>query len=280
MRPHPDKAEPEKGDGLPRTLGGAPVKAGSDAAKLRGTLATWMTAHANPWLAKAAVNRAAARLLGRAFITPADDLTGPGERFAEPVLDLLAQDFEASGYDLHRLERILARTRAYRLASADGEEKADLVTMPVRELPPTVAFRALVQAALPGLADAKEGGPRGLRENNVRRFAVYFDDGLDRPRTQSQGGIQRALWMLNGEPAGDLLRDRKEGLARRIVGANLSTEKAVEEVYLTVLGRLPDDGEERIARAALPAQPEKARVEAIEDLEWALMNGGEFLVNR
>jgi hypothetical protein len=159
---------------------------------------------------------------------------------------------------------------------------------PVRELSAPVAFRALVQATLPGLKEVEAGGPRPQREAWIRRWGPLFDDGRDRPASQPQGGIQRALWLMNGAPATDLLRGRKEGLAWRLVHANTTDEKAIQDVYLTVLARAPAEGELTVAKKALPPKPKdakkqgswkKARIEAIEDLVWALINGDEFLVN-
>ncbi len=312
--PHPDTEHPEKGDGLPKPLEGDEIAAGADLASLRDTLARWMLRHEDPWLARALVNRMAERLLGRPFVDPVDALTGPGERFAEPALDRLADGFRASGYDLRWLVRVLALTRAYALASAapprarpagdapgtaqvaaqDAEDGAgppggQVVTAPVRELEPTVALRAVVEAALPGLPDALLGGPRAQREAWLRAYGMHFDDGRDHPETEPRGGIARALWMWNGAPAGEALRGRPEGLATRLVAADLPTKGAVEAVYLAFLSRPPTAAEAKVAEQALPTRPgdekqvpawKKARTEAIEDLEWALMNGDEFLFER
>lgn len=292
VKPKKDPKHPERGNGMPRPLQGEALAGTIDGAKLRADLARWVTSHENPFLAKAVVNRAAERLLGQGFVDPVDDLTGQGERFAAPALDRLAADFRASGYDYRRLLTILANTRAYRLTTA-ADPKADpgpgvVAYARVKELSPRVALRALVAAVLPGTPEAAAGGPRGQREAYVRRYGALFDDGSDRPAREPQGGIRRALWMMNGAPATELLRGRKEGLASQLAQKDVPGEEAVEEVFLALLTRRPTNAEKAVATKALPPPPakkdkkqvaawRKKRTEVLEDLIWALVNGPEFL---
>ncbi len=297
VKPKKDPKHPELGDGMPRPLQGEALAGKVDGAKLRDALATWVTSPTNPFLARAVVNRAADRLLGQGFVDPVDDLTGQGERFAEPALALLAADFRASGYDYRRLLAVLANTRAYRLTTAAAAE-ADSATIAyarVKELTPPVALRAMVAAVLPGSPEAAAGGPRAQREALVRRHGSLFDDGSDRPAREPQGGIRRALWMMNGAPASDLLRGRKEGLAHQLAHKDVANDDAVEEVFLALLTRRPTTDEKAIATKALPPPPaakpdgktdakqvaawRKTRTEVLEDLIWALVNGPEFLTN-
>jgi hypothetical protein len=51
----------------------------------------------------------------------------------------------------------------------------------------------------------------------------------------------------------------------------------IEELYLACLSRLPDDTE--VAAVELGTDP-KQRLEAAQDLAWALMNSPAFLFNR
>ena len=69
----------------------------------------------HPDFARATVNRVWALLFGRPLVDPVDDLPAADE--LPPALVLLAGDFAAHGYDLHRLIRIIAATDVFRLDS-------------------------------------------------------------------------------------------------------------------------------------------------------------------
>jgi mono/diheme cytochrome c family protein len=80
-------------------------------------LAELLTAPANGRLPRTLVNRLWARLLGRGLVEPLDVMQNPA--WDPDLLDWLAEDFVAHGYDLqHTLERILT-SRAYRYPAVD-----------------------------------------------------------------------------------------------------------------------------------------------------------------
>ena len=85
----------------------------------REQLAAWVVDPRNPNFARATVNRVWALLFGRPLAEPVDDLPAAGE--LHPALGLLADDFAAHGYDLHRLIRVIAATEVFRLDSASAE---------------------------------------------------------------------------------------------------------------------------------------------------------------
>ena len=103
-----------------------------------------------PISARATVNRVWALLFGRPLAEPVDDLPAAGE--LHPALGLLADDFAAHGYDLHRLIRVIAATEVFRLDSAvaearhRGQEEAWAV-FPMTRLRPEQVAGALFQAA-------------------------------------------------------------------------------------------------------------------------------------
>src|SRR5690606_31116997 len=92
---------------------GPQLRAGANDLTRRHALADYVTSPTNPWFVRAFVNRIWTELLGKGFYSPVDDM-GP-ERFAihEPVLELLAQGFIDSGYDLRWVFQSIANTQAY-----------------------------------------------------------------------------------------------------------------------------------------------------------------------
>src|SRR5437868_1609694 len=60
----------------------------------RATLAEWLTSPANPYFARAAVNRAWAYFLGTGLVEPIDEMVGGSSSASHPeLLDLLAKEF-------------------------------------------------------------------------------------------------------------------------------------------------------------------------------------------
>jgi hypothetical protein len=213
----------------------------------RGQLARWVTDPRNPNLARATVNRAWALLFGRPLVEPVDDLAGAGD--PPRVLELLADDFVAHGYDLRRLIAAIAATEAFRLDSAvepelTGAHEELWAAFPLTRLRPEQAAGGLLQAA--SLETIDRQSPILVRlatasgqSQFLRRHGDMGEDEFD----ARAGTIPQRLLMMNG----DLVREKtKEDLANaatRIGWLAPSDRAAVEVAYLTVLTRRPSPEE-------------------------------------
>jgi hypothetical protein len=107
----------------PTFLGGKELPAGGGTTS-RAALATWMTAPANPYFARAMVNRTWWRLFGRGLVNPVDDMHAANAPSHPELLDLLARRFVESGYDLKLLTRAIVSSRAYQRTSRPGDAPA------------------------------------------------------------------------------------------------------------------------------------------------------------
>src|SRR4029077_7289247 len=168
-------------------LGGAPP-AWRPRAETREILAEWVTAPDNPYFARAVVNRVWARFFGVGLIEPVDDLDGEAGSELSGLLDELAGQFRAHGYNLKFLIRVLTATRAYNLSSTvdqDASSTPVFASMPVRGLSPGQLFDSLTQATGAEAADARA------------RFLELFASGEERP-VQAETTILQALTMMNG----------------------------------------------------------------------------------
>lgn len=102
-------------------LGGIDPKAGPEARKQR--LVELITGKGNGRLPRTIVNRFWQRLLGHGLVEPVDEMDRPA--WSPEILDWLAEDFVAHGYDLkHLLTRILT-SRTYQLASVGLSETSE-----------------------------------------------------------------------------------------------------------------------------------------------------------
>jgi hypothetical protein len=263
----------------------------------RTTLADWITSPANPYFARATVNRAWAYYFGSGLVEPIDEMVGSSSTASHPeVLDLLANEFIAHKFDLKFLARTLTATRAYQRTSVTTHPSQDDPTlfarMRLRGLTPEQLFDSVAQATgyrdsgggddfLSGLV----GGARSARSEFLTRFASS-----DRP-TEAQTSILQALTLMNGKvtTAATSLQ-KSETLAAVVDAPFASTADRVEALYLATLTRKPTGKEIDRAVQFLHDAKDRARAkgdkamraagrEALADLFWALLNAPEFILN-
>lgn len=237
----------------------------------REVLAEWITAPANPYFARAVVNRVWARFFGVGLIEPVDDLDLESESELGGLLDELADQFRLHGYDLKYLIRALTATRAYGLSSAADHVDSSrpmFAAMPVRGLSPGQFFDSLVQATACDGADARA------------RFLDLFANREERA-TEAQTSILQALTMMNGAHVnGATSPDTGDVLGAVVKAPFFDTPGRIEALYLATLTRRPRP-EERSLLVRYVEQSERAedRAKALSDIFWALLNGPEFHLN-
>jgi hypothetical protein len=238
----------------------------------REVLAEWVTAPDNPYFARAAVNRTWARFFGNGLIDPVDDIESEGDPALVGLLDEVAQQFRAHGYDLKYLIRALMATRAYNLSSA-AETGTSTATplfsrMPVRGLSPDQFVDSLAQAT--GCE---------LGENRARLLDLFTE--RDVPPTESQTSILQALTLMNGAFLSGATRpETGETIGAIAEAPYLDTAGRVEMVFLAALSRLPRSEERSLAIEYIDRHKAEAdRARALSDVFWALLNGPEFRTN-
>tara|TARA_R110002096_G_scaffold5514_2_gene25794 strand:- start:2550 stop:5501 length:2952 start_codon:yes stop_codon:yes gene_type:complete len=88
-------------------------------ARNRLSLAQWLVSGKNPLTARVAVNRAWLTLFGRGLVATPEDFGRQGDRPSHPeLLDWLANDFVASGWDVKALHRRIVTSQTYRQSAA------------------------------------------------------------------------------------------------------------------------------------------------------------------
>jgi hypothetical protein len=100
----------------PRFLGGElpTIPAGADR---RDAFAEWLTRPSNPFFAKSVVNRIWFHLLGKGIVDPVDDFRDSNPSANDDLLEALAKDFVANGFDMKKLIRTIMVSRTYQLSA-------------------------------------------------------------------------------------------------------------------------------------------------------------------
>jgi hypothetical protein len=272
----------------PRFLTGESVSLDASDAERRAALARFLTSPKNPWFARAYVNRMWTSLMGWGFYPGLADLgTDVAPRHAD-VLDLLAAQWTASGYDLRWLFRTLALTQAYQRQlqprpSADAPAVACVCPSRLR---PEQIFEALVKVlgfnendkSIP--APAPSSAPAVARHTGLRHMvyqAFRVDPSL--PHEEVQGTIPQALLLMNSVLVNSyVVGTGKTFLAEALADKKLSDDDIVAALYERVLARQPRAEELATCRRYLARVGD--RREALEDVFWSLINSTEFLTKR
>jgi Protein of unknown function (DUF1549)/Protein of unknown function (DUF1553) len=281
-----DKRNGLVGIAFPTFLDGRKISQGPDVNR-REALAKFITASENGNFSQAFVNRLWAHFMGRGFVSPVDDF-GPHNPPSNPeLLDRLASDFQANGYNIKDLIRWIMSSRAYNLSSIstkyNDKDESLFSHMTLKPMTPEQLFDSLLVAT--SAHKAGGGGDNDQRrEAWMRQFVTTFatDEGTE--STNFQGTIPQALMMMNG----DLMARAVGGqpgsfLADVLEQARFQQQTPVDlfivsRLYLAALSRYPSTSELANARRIFNSFPDTIPV--MEDMFWALLNSNEFVLNR
>jgi hypothetical protein len=258
----------------------------SDDVERRQVLARLMTAPDNPWFARCYVNRVWTALFGWGFYPGVADLGGRQEPRYPEVLDLLARNWVASGYDGRWLFRTITRTAAYQRAWTDGsgDTPHNPAVCPCR-LRPEQVYEALQQAlgfdekdkAIP--APAPKSAPAVQRHEGLRNMvyqAFKVDPSL--PRDEVRGTIPQALLMMNSVLVHSATSARGKTLLAAFLERGFDDGQVVDGLYERVLARRPTTREREACMRYVHRSG--SREEGLEDVLWCLVNSTEFLHKR
>lgn len=232
-------------------------------------------------------NRVWARHFGRGLVEPVDDWTKDSQPSMPAVLDALADEFVASGWDIRRLEGIILKTRAYgrsSLPTATSAPHPDLFAhAAVRPLAPEQLLDSLARATNFTPTQEAAAGERvrqALRDRYVGEFIVTFDNDEMEWTSAFETSIPRALFMLNDETVNQAMKAGDGSMLARIDEAAKTPEQAVDYLYLAALSRRAEPAEREFVLAQLAKAPEgQGRASVAEDVFWGLLNSTEFVTN-
>ena len=237
----------------------------------RQQLASWCTDPRNRRFPRATVNRMWALLFGRPLSGGApghsdvDDLPDPPEATSEASrapLDVLADEFVASNYDLHRLLRLMAASQPFQLSSAVASEAAPEIdeietgatetdrlvdhwaVFPVERLRVDQVVGSMLQASSVRTIDLNSAlltrMIRFIREND---FLREYGDAGDEELLARTGTVPQALVRMNGKLVRETTDPNPFNATTRLGLSSMSDEELIDNCFLVCLSRRPTPAE-------------------------------------
>lgn len=254
----------------------------------RDRLVDWLAAKDNPYFARAFVNRTWFYFFARGLVNPIDDFRDLNPPTHPGLMNLLTNEFAASGFDVKHLIRCICNSEAYqrttRVAKGTDEQTVAALTaafgrMPIRIMTADQLYDSLKQAYgdpnldLRGI-NPKDGNTTGMSApvldpyiEFLRRFGTNKEDPTDFIH-----GIPQMLTMIN-HPR---LRAGSKAIDQyRMSNAKAPPEQIVEWLYLSTFSRRPTNVEQGESQHYLKRSPD-----AYIGILWALVNRSEYLLVR
>lgn len=266
----------------------------------RVALADWMTDKANPFFAKALVNRYWKILFNRGLVDPEDDMRDTNPPSHPELLDALAADFVRSGFDLKQLVRTLVNSSAYQLDSTPNAHNADDEQYFSRRYARRLSAEQLADAlnSVTGAEDAWANQPLPTRaiqlpDNSYNSVGLLREFGRPDATTactcerQGSASLGQSLFLATSGEISAKINAGNGTAAKLAADTKRSVEERIEELYLRAYARKPTEKEivtgceyvDKVSSKAGLVAPATA-VGAWQDLLWALTTSGEFLLNR
>jgi hypothetical protein len=278
--------QPRSGRVMPPKFMDGPVAAVGPGQDRRAVLAAWLTRGDNPFFARSVVNRIWFHLNGRGIVDPVDDFRDSNPSANDELLDALARDFVAHGFDVKHIVRVIMNSRTYQLSAQSNDFNKD----DSKYFSHAVTKLLTAEQLLDALCDVTEmpekypGLPAGTRaiqlpdgENNhpfLKTFGQPARELACECEREGDSNLAQALQLINGPTVNEKLRAPTNRLGR-LLAKKLSDKDILQELYLATLSRPPAGEEVQAALDHVAKAPDKRK--AWEDVQWALLNAKEFL---
>ncbi len=224
----------------------------------------------NPLVAEAMVNRMWGWMFGRGIVHPVDALDSFHAASHPGLLDWLSRDFEHSQYNVRRLLRHMALSRAYQLESiatigSDPKWFAYALAKPLTAESLYRSFQVALDVADPTAWNAV---PKRAE------FANLFPDVLTE---ESFANVSQGLWLTNSPSFREMVSAKNSKVVQQVLQIE-AADRLVEHLFELIMGRGPDDEELAHCIGFLNARVDQ-RQAAVENLTWALITSAEFRFN-
>jgi hypothetical protein len=295
-------------------LTGEMPKPGEDPRKALGRIVP-----SHPQFSRAAVNLIWQKLMVVGLVEPYDgfDLKRLDPKNPPPapwtiqpsnpeLLQALADDFQKNGYSVHRVIKTIMKSNAYQLSTAfpgewkdayvpyharrfarvfTGPEAVDLIAQATDvpyQLRQTGIEKRYVKEVTNPLMLKGEAGPAGSagpspENNQVFAFmqAYYQAERAMPPVDKNIASPVQAMMMMTSNVVTRRIAGDGSGRVAKLLKSDKSDEQMIEDLFLASLTRRPTADEVEVAKRVIA----KDKKVGLENVQWALLNSTEFLVN-
>jgi len=262
---------------------------------------------------RAMVNLIWGRLMTVGFVEPYDgfdlnrldpDKPQPKGWTVQPtnpwLLEALAKDFQEHNYSMKHLFKTIMQSSSYQLDTRfpgewkdqyapyharrfvrilSGPEVADVIAQATGK-PFNLSNSGVPATRVKQLANAFGGDMRAIMQ-------AFGQSTRETPMvTANSASPVQAMLMMSSPPVTSRVTANGGGYVARLLEAGKSDTEAVEELYLGTLSRFPKPAETETALRILGERTSKLpyvsvadRMQALEDIQWSLLNTPEFLLN-
>ncbi len=271
----------------PKFLGGETpeLKATDDRRKV---LAEWLASPRNPFFARNIANIIWAHFNGVGVVEPVDDVRVSNPPSNPELIATLATKLTEYQYDMRKFVRDICNSQTYQRSTKVNEtnagDKRNFSHAQVRRVRAEVLLDAISQ--ITDTPNKFQGLPLGARAVQIADGAVtnYFLTTFGRAKRESvcscevkmEPTLSQALHLMNGDAVNDRIKQGR--VVAKMVQEKKSDREIVEDLFLRVFGRMPNDKEWTSVQQAIAADP-GGRQTVLEDLFWALLNSKEFYFN-
>lgn len=270
---------------VPAFLDGAQLPAEFDADR-RQVLSRYVIA--SKQMPRALVNRMWSHFFGYGFTQPVDDMPPEAAGSHPELLDHLAEEFAAHGYDLKHLIRWIALSDAFgrssKLVTLRSKDLPEAGETPLfsryytRQLGIEEAYNSLVQAARIRKTAASETEVEKARIDWLAQFNRPMGTDDSEEESHFSGGIGQSLAMMNGDLMRRAVSTQQAGLLKDLAASKLAYDGKVKHLFLSALSREATRREIDAARQILASSGGNESI-ALEDVWWALLNSNEFILD-
>lgn len=243
--------------------------------------------------------------LGRLAVGEEDPL--PSRPVNPELMEALAEDFAANDFSFWRLVKTIMKSEAYGLSphlpaerrgAGPGEWKDEWAGYYPRRYVRVLTGPELVDSLTRATAVPTEFAFSGITVERVKELTTPSDLGGRRGRGEgaevdallqsffqsnrmtpapvgNRGSILQALLMMQSGVVNRRVSGEAGGRVAELTASERGAGDIVDELFLATLGRFPTPAESELGAERIAAD----RTAGTEDLQWALLNSPEFLLN-
>jgi hypothetical protein len=277
----------------------------------RAELARMITSH--PQFRRATVNLLWGKLMTVAFVEPFDgfdmDRVDPKKPVPQgwtlqptnpELLEAMQEDFKASNFSVQHMIKTIMKSNAYQLSTQfpaewkpeythyyprrfvrvmTGPEVIDALTQATGR-PAEFDYSGMTvgqvkQLSNPGSVGGRRGG--GSEGNELKNILQsFFQSNRSTPAPiGNKASTLQALLLMSSKAINDRVLAQNGSRVQKLLESGKSDGEIVDELFLSSLSRWPIPAEKDVALKYMA----KNRQTGLENLEWVLLNGNEFVLN-